>query len=95
MYGQKTGTGFFCKINYQNEEIPLLMTNYHVLSDEYLETNKCVKISINDGQIFEVINIEENSKLFSSEIDKYDIMMIKIKEEKTKFNYLELDNNLL
>ena len=95
VYGQKTGTGFFCKINYQNEEIPLLMTNYHVLSDEYLETNKCVKISINDEQIFEVINIEENSKLFSSEIDKYDIMMIKIKEEKTKFNYLELDNNLL
>ena len=94
VYGQKIGTGFFCKINYQNKTIPVLMTNYHILSDEYLEKNKFAKISINDEQIFEVINVEEKSILFSSKDDKYDIMIIKINEENAKFNYLELDNNL-
>ena len=94
VYGQNTGTGFFCKINYQNEEIPVLMTNYHVLSDEYLENNNFVKISLNDEQIFEVLNIEEKNKIFSSKTEKYDIMIIKLKDDNNKFNYLELDNNL-
>ena len=29
------GTGFFCKINYDNKEIPVMITNYHVINDEY------------------------------------------------------------
>ena len=29
VYGDLTGTGFFCKIPYEGESIPVLMTNYH------------------------------------------------------------------
>ena len=29
--GKLTRTGFFCYINYENKNIPCLMTNYHIL----------------------------------------------------------------
>ena len=33
------GTGFFCYINYENKNIPCLMTNYHILDDKYIKDN--------------------------------------------------------
>jgi len=38
--GNKTGTGFFCKILYKNELIPVLMTNYHMMIISLREINK-------------------------------------------------------
>ena len=40
------GTGFFCKIEYQNELIPVLITNYHIIDDEFIESNNSLKIYI-------------------------------------------------
>ena len=34
--GKIVGTGFFCKIKYEDKLIPVLMTNYHVLDDNYI-----------------------------------------------------------
>ena len=42
------GTGFFVKISYYNSIIPVMMTNYHVLDENYLSQNKEIKITIND-----------------------------------------------
>ena len=45
VYGErKNGTGFFCKIKYNNEIIPILMTNYHIINDEYIKKYKKKKI---------------------------------------------------
>ena len=93
VYGDKIGTGFFCKILYQNKLIPVLMTNYHIISDEYLKNNKQVKITINDDKIIDLININEKNKIYSSIKDKYDIMIIKLEKE-NNYNYLELDDSL-
>ena len=34
--GEKIGTGFFCKILFQNKLIPVMITNYHVINDNYI-----------------------------------------------------------
>ena len=93
VFGQLTGTGFFCKILYKGKSIPVLMTNYHIISDDFLKNNKSFRISINNGEKYDTININENSKIYSSIRDKYDIMIIKLKDE-NKYNYLELDEHL-
>ena len=42
------GTGFFCKIEYKNELVPVLITNYHVIDDEFVESNDSLKIYITE-----------------------------------------------
>ena len=93
IYGIIIGTGFFCKILYDNEYIPVLMTNYHIINDQFLQNNKNIKISINNKKIIEEININEIKIIYSSPIDEYDIMILKLKEN-NKYNYLELDPDL-
>ena len=39
--GNEIGTGFFCKIKYNNKLIPVLMTNYHIINDEYIKKKIC------------------------------------------------------
>ena len=89
--GKKFGTGFFCKILYNNKLIPVLMTNYHVIDDNFIETNTKLNVYIN--QKLKVLNINKNSKIYSSVNNKYDLMIIKIKEEEIN-NYLEIDDNI-
>ena len=35
--GKLIGTGFFCRIKYENKDIPCLLTNFHVLDKEYIK----------------------------------------------------------
>ena len=93
VYGKETGTGFFCKIPYEGKSIPVLMTNYHIIDDDFLKNNKEFKISINNGKN-DFININEKTKIYSSIRDEYDIMIIKLQEEKNIYHYLELDEDL-
>ena len=87
------GTGFFCKIEYNNKKIPVLMTNYHVINDKFLEDNKYLKVYIKND--YHIININKDSKIYSSIADEYDIMIIKInKDNKDIKNYLEIDSNI-
>ena len=58
------------------------MTNYHVISDDFLQNNKKIKISINNGEKYDTIKVNENSKIYSSIRNEYDIMIIKLEEEK-------------
>ena len=94
IFGEKYGTGFFCKMLYENKIIKVLMTNYHIISDDYLKKNKHINISINDGKKNYSIQINSSSKIFSSDSEKYDIMIIKLDEEKDFIDYLELDEHL-
>ena len=94
VYGDSNGTGFFCKIEYNNKKIPVLITNYHIISDEFIKNKKQLKISINNEQIFDIISINDNSKIYSSIRNEYDIMIIKLDEEKNIYHYLELDEHL-
>ena len=88
--GDTKGTGFFCKIL---KDIPVLITNYHVISDKFINENNHIKIFIDDDKIFKIIKSTEKSKIYSSPNDKYDIKIIKLNDEE-KYNYLELDDFL-
>ena len=92
VFGDKMGTGFFCKIFYENKLIPVMITNYHVINDNYINNNKQIKISINEN--YEIININNKSKIYSSQINEYDMMIIKLNED-NKYNYLEFDKNIM
>ena len=89
--GNKTGTGFFCKILYKNELIPVLMTNYHIIDDNFIEGNKQVNVYINEN--LKIINLNKENKLYSSNNNEYDLIIIKLKEGEID-NYLEIDQNI-
>ena len=90
--GKLLGTGFFCKIEYKNELIRVLMTNYHIIDDEYIESKHQIKIYINDK--CKIIKADKSRIIYSSIRNKYDLMIIKIKEEDEIDNFLEIDKNI-
>ena len=53
----KIGTGFFCKMIYQNELVPVLITNYHVIDDKFVQSNNSLKVYINEESKF--INLKK------------------------------------
>ena len=44
----KYGSGFFCKIKINKKAIVVLMTNYHLIDEKYIENNFGIKIKINN-----------------------------------------------
>ena len=91
---QTNGTGFFCKIPYENNTMNVLMTNYHVLDEEYYNKNDELNLFINDEEEVKRINLKtERKKYFNKE---YDLALIELKEDDRIpiNNYLELDDNL-
>ena len=86
------GTGFFCKIDYKDKKIPVLITNYHIIDDQYIENHNTLTIYIDD--ICKIININKNEKIYSSGKYEYDLMIIQLKEIDEIHNYLELDPNI-
>ena len=95
--GKSTGTGFFCCTNYENKNIPCLITNYQVIDDEYIKENKKIEISLNDNEKNGDIIVCEQDIIYQSKKDEYDLIVIKVKEgqEYIKFiNYLELNDIL-
>ena len=63
--GDSIGTGFFCKIEYNNKTIPVLITNYHIIGDEFLEKNKSLKVYIKND--YHLIDINKDSKIYSND----------------------------
>ena len=88
---KKFGTGFFCKLEYNNKKHHVLMTNYHVIDDKYLENNTYFEVYIKNNH--HTINIYKDSKIYSSE--NFDIMIIKINKYNNDIKYyLEIDSNI-
>ena len=89
---EKIGTGFFCKITIKDKLVPVLITNNHVINDEFLQEKKQLKFYIGDES--QIINIDSKRKIYSSESNEYDIMIIKLKEADEINNFLEIDKNI-
>ena len=94
VYGYVMGTGFFCKIPYKDKCIPVLITSYALINDDYLNHYKNIEISFDDGNKRDEIKINKNSKIYSSDTNEFNIMIIKLEEEKNIYQYLELDEHL-
>ena len=89
--GKGVGTGFFCKMSYQNELVPVLITNYHVIDDKFVQSNNSLKVYINEDYKF--ININKNRIIYSSSNNEYDIMIIKLQDGQID-HYLKIDENI-
>ena len=86
-----TGTGFICKISVEDSAYYVLITNYHIINDKYLENNKQIVYKINNNEENNILNIK-NRKIYLNE--KYDIAIIELNEQINRKYYLELDDNL-
>ena len=84
-------TGFFCKIPDIN--MNYLMTNYHVINEDFINENKEINVLLNDNK--EALKIDltiKREKYFNKE---YDISLIEIKDKDKIKDYLELDDDIL
>ena len=92
--GDQQGTGFFCKIPFpdENNMLPVLITNNHIINYELLyKENSTITIS---STLFEnkILNLNDRIKHTNQE---YDTTIIEIKETDKIENYLELDDYIL
>ena len=94
------GTGFFCKILFQNKLLPVLITNNHILKEEDIKNNEIIELTICN-------NVENKNKNKDKDEDRsikidnlrrrytnseIDITIIEIKPEEDKIKYyLEID----
>jgi len=86
-------TGFFCKISSNNLEIPVFITNNHVIDDKYIKENKIIKITLNDDKEDKTIQLIDGRKYYTNK--DYDITIIEIQQEIDKIYYfMELDEKL-
>ena len=87
------GTGFFCKINYPDEFnlLPVLITNNHVLDENYLKINKTIKITLNDDKIEKNILIDETRLTYTNPDLDVTIIEIKPEDQIKKFLYVDED----
>ena len=84
------GTGFFCKIPFNNNLLPVLITNNHVLNENDIDNNKIIKLMINNE--VKEIEIDNIRKRYTNSDKNIDITIIEIKPEKDGINnYLEID----
>ena len=94
---EKNGTGFFCQLDINNEKIPVLITNYHIIDDKFIESSNKIKYKKVNDKISKIINLNKNKKVYSSSNEEYDIMIIKLDkgDEIEDIQYLEIDDSLL
>ena len=87
------GSGFFCRIPYPDEFhlLPTLITNNHVIGEDYLSTENEIEISIND--ISKKINDLKKRKTYTNK--DYDITIIEIFPDKDNIHhFLEVDESI-
>ena len=89
----KIATGFFCKIPYYEKNLTVLITNNHVIDQNYYNNNKEIILScFNDKNIYTLDLKKRRNYLFSK---KYDTTIIEIfKDEVKGVEFLELDYNI-
>ena len=84
----KKGTGFFCKIPFNNNLLTVLITNNHILNEDDIKVNSIIKLSINNE--VKKIEIDNLRKKYTNPDETIDITIIEIKPNKDKiYNYLE------
>jgi len=91
--GGGKGTGFFCNILYNNYNIPVMMTNNHVIDEKYIKENNNIKLTFNDDNINKTIILDKNRKIYTNK--EYDITIIEIKCEIDKINnFMDIDEKI-
>ena len=93
---EKQGTGFFCKIPFpdNNNLLPVLITNNHIINEKLLYTPD-IKITIDIKEERDIKVISLNNRKRYTEKEKYDITIIELKETDNIKSYLELNDIII
>lgn len=87
------GTGFFCRIPYNDKLLPVLITNYHVLNDNIYKKNAKIELTLNDGKKAIILNLDNSRIKFTNQ--DLDVTIIEIKSNLDKINhFLDIDENI-
>ena len=87
------GTGFFCNIKCNNYNIPVMITNYHVIDEDYIKEKNDIDLTLDDDNINKTIILNNNSrKIYTNK--KYDITIIEIKSKDEINNFMDLDEKI-
>jgi hypothetical protein len=85
--------GFFCKIPFQNNLLPVLITNNHILDKEDIKLGKITNFTLYNNKEIRVIKINESRKRITRE--ELDITIIEIKSDEDKINnFLEIEEDV-
>ena len=86
----KKGTGFFCKIPFLNNLLPVLITNNHILDENDIENNKIINLGINNK--VKKLKIDNSRKKYTNPDENIDITIIEIRQYKDGiYKFLEVD----
>ena len=87
------GTGFFLKINFEdNTSINVLTTSYHLIDEKYLTDNKEINILLNDYKT-RIIDLEKKRNIYTNK--EYDLTLIEINKKDDINNFFDIDENIL
>ena len=96
IYNEKRkGTGFFVKIPYKSNLLPVLITSNQVINKDDILKMKTISIYLNNDKKIKTLKLDRNRKIYTNE--KFDITIIEIKENEDNLNnkFLELDNEII
>ena len=92
-----SGIGFFCYIPFpdKNNLLPVLITNYHVLTSGDVIIGKEIKFFLGDNNSMKTIKISNTRKVYTNE-KPYDVTIIEMKKiDGIEFNhFMDLDEQL-
>ena len=87
------GTGFFLKINFEdNTSINVLTTSYRLIDEKYLTDNKEINILLNDYKT-RIIDLEKKRNIYTNK--EYDLTLIEIIKKDNINNFFDIDENIL
>ena len=90
---QKIGTGFFCKIPYQNNnKINVLITSYQILNEDYLKYNNQITLLLGDYNQQKIIFLNPGRNIYYNK--EYNTTIIELNANDYINNFIELDDNL-
>jgi len=83
-------TGFFMKIPYKSNTLPVLITSSAILGKKKTKDNNSIELTMNDDKIYRKIDLNKKRKIYKN--SKLKIVFIEIFQLEDKINnYLELD----
>ena len=91
------GTGFFCYLtdinNNDNNTIPVMITNNHIINENDFKNNNIIKLSFNNDKKFVDIILDSQRKKYTNK--DLDITIIEIEKEKDNiYSFLEIDERI-
>ena len=84
---EKYGAGFFCTIKCHNKVIPLLITSYQIIEENYIKNYKNIEVIINE----ERMEVEFGYVYYLNK--DLNLSVVEIKEN-NKIRFLDLDDNI-